>query len=72
MHPATIESVYEDFTNLGAIFGVEDKADEIVTDMRTGLRQYKRLLRERIRYPYLYMTPVRMHRLLQVPVFRPI
>ena len=24
--PATIESVYEDFTNLGAIFGVEDKA----------------------------------------------
>ena len=35
--PATIESVYEDFTNLGAIFGVEDKADEIVTDMKNRI-----------------------------------
>ena len=32
--PATMESVYKDFENLGEIFGVQDKAAEIVNDMK--------------------------------------
>lgn len=32
--PATMESVYEDFENLGEIFQVQDKAAEIVADMK--------------------------------------
>ena len=35
--PATIESVYEDFTNLGEIFQVQDRANEIVTDMKNRI-----------------------------------
>lgn len=32
--PATMESVYQDFENLGKIFKVEDRANEIITDMK--------------------------------------
>lgn len=32
--PATMESVYADFENLGKIFDVTERAEEIVTDMR--------------------------------------
>ncbi|MDO4648903.1 MAG: ABC transporter substrate-binding protein [Eubacteriales bacterium] len=32
--PATMESVYTDFENLGEIFQVQDRASEIVTDMK--------------------------------------
>lgn len=32
--PATMEDVYEDFENLGEIFQVQDRAEEIVTDMK--------------------------------------
>ena len=32
--PATMESVYEDFNNLGEIFQIKDKSDAIVTDMK--------------------------------------
>ena len=32
--PASMESVYADFENLGKIFDVEDKAEEIVNDMK--------------------------------------
>ncbi len=31
---ASLEQVYEDLTNLGEIFGVQDQADEVITDMR--------------------------------------
>ena len=32
--PATMDSVYQDFENLGKIFKVEDRANEIVSDMK--------------------------------------
>ena len=32
--PATMENVYQDFENLGKIFKVEDRASEIITDMK--------------------------------------
>ena len=35
--PATIESVYEDFNNFGEIFQVQEKADEIVSDMKNRI-----------------------------------
>lgn len=35
---ATIESVYEDFTLLGKIFGVEDKAKEVVENMKNDIK----------------------------------
>ena len=35
--PATIDAVYEDFTNLGEIFQIQDKAEKIVTDMKTRI-----------------------------------
>lgn len=31
---ASLEQVYEDLTNLGEIFGVQDKATEVITDMQ--------------------------------------
>lgn len=34
---ATIESVYEDFRNMGKIFGVADRAEEIIADMQAKI-----------------------------------
>lgn len=36
---ATVETVYEDFTLLGKIFGVEDKADEVVSKMKKDIKE---------------------------------
>lgn len=36
--PASMESVYKDFENLGSIFGVEDRAKEIVSDMKNRVQ----------------------------------
>lgn len=36
--PATMENVYEDFENLGEIFQVQDRADEIVSDMKSRVQ----------------------------------
>lgn len=36
--PASMESVYKDFENLGSIFGVEDRANEIVSDMKNRVQ----------------------------------
>ena len=37
MHLQSIDAVYEDFTNLGEIFQIQDKAEKIVTDMKTRI-----------------------------------
>ena len=34
---AKIQSVYDDFTNMGKIFGVEDRADEIIAEMKAKI-----------------------------------
>ncbi len=34
---ATIDAIYEDFTNMGKIFGVEDRAAEIVSEMQAKI-----------------------------------
>lgn len=36
--PATMESVYEDFENLGEIFQVQEKSEEIVADMKDRVK----------------------------------
>ena len=37
IHGAKIESVYEDFANMGRIFGREDRAEEIIADMKAKI-----------------------------------
>ncbi|MGL4731188.1 MAG: ABC transporter substrate-binding protein [Clostridium sp.] len=36
---ATMETVYEDFTNLGKIFNVEDKSEKVISDMKTEIEK---------------------------------
>jgi iron complex transport system substrate-binding protein len=36
---ATVETVYEDFELLGKIFGVEDKATEVINNMKSDIKE---------------------------------
>lgn len=42
---AKIESVYEDFTNMGKIFGVEERAAEIVAEMKAKIDPVKEAMK---------------------------
>lgn len=41
---AKIESVYDDFTNMGKIFGKEDRADEIISEMQAKIASVEKKL----------------------------
>ena len=45
--PASMESVYSDFENLGQIFGVTDKAEAIVTDMKNRVAAVQEAVKDK-------------------------